>query len=288
MFAKLMMLVALLFGESGLLYSRDVAPPTPAATAPVPQQRVPAPRPVAPAQPEVVVERPAAGGALITPPLTLELPAVPVAASPTADQVVAKVQAFYSSTKHLYAKFRQSVTNQVFGTTTTSDGKVWIKKPGKMRWDYMGNPRGGKVTVRKSFISDGAMLWAVEHDNKQVFKKELSENLLPVAVTFLYGKGDLARDFKAALDRSGTYGGNRDVVLELTPKKPSAQYKRLYLVVDPSNYRVKQSIVVDSNDNVNHFRFYEPNTTVEPKDGWFVFNEAAHKSYRTVEPENKP
>src|SRR5690606_37541950 len=107
--------------------------------------------------------------------------------------------------------------------------------------------------VKKSFISDGSTLWAVEHDNKQVFKKNLQDDMLPVAISFLYGQGDLARDFDARLDTSGKFGKRTDFVIELTPRKPSAQYKTLHLVVDPGNFRVKQSVVVEASGNINHF-----------------------------------
>jgi outer membrane lipoprotein carrier protein len=201
-----------------------------------------------------------------------------------ADAVVARVQAFYVDAQRLTALFRQTYTNTTFGKQSVSDGKLWIKKPGKMRWDYRGNQR----KVNKSFISDGTTLWAVEHDNKQVFKKNLEEDMLPVAVTFLYGKGDLARDFKAALDTSGKYGKKSDYVLELSPRAPSAQYKTLYLVVDPGNFRVKESIVIEASGNTNHFRFFSPDIKAPVQDSWFVFNEKQFKNYRVVEGEAPP
>lgn len=206
---------------------------------------------------------------------------VRVATRLSAEDVIAKVQAFYNENQKLTALFRQTYTNATFGKTSVSDGKVWIKKPGKMRWDYQGKDK----KVKKSFISDGKMLFAVEHDNKQVFKKSLEEDMLPVAITFLYGKGDLARDFVPKLDTSGTYGKKSDYVLELTPRAPSAQYKKLFLVVDPENFRVKQSIVIEASGNTNHFRFYSPDTEKPIKDEWFVFNASAFKNYRVVEPD---
>ncbi len=283
MFLKsLLVLFSILFGSKSAEPSRDVAP------------RSVAPAPAAPAAPvAVTLDQPAApmiGAPLgapsllpapigIDPALLATVPAV--AGRLDADQVVGRVQAFYKKTTHLIAKFRQTYTNKTFGTTTVSDGKVYIKKPGKMRWDYAGK----KIKVEKSFITDGKMLWAVEHDNRQYFKKDIKQNLLPVAVTFLYGKGDLARDFTAKLDTSGTYGQKSDYVLELTPRQPSAQYKTLYLVVDPSNFRVKQSIVIEASGNTNHFRFYEPNTEKPVKDAWFVFNEKKFKGkYRLGNP----
>jgi outer membrane lipoprotein carrier protein len=197
----------------------------------------------------------------------------------SADAVVARVQAFYVDAQRLTALFRQTYTNTTFGKQSVSDGKLWIKKPGKMRWDYRGNQR----KVNKSFISDGTTLWAVEHDNKQVFKKNLEDDMLPVAVTFLYGKGDLARDFRASLDTSGKYGKKSDYVLELSPRAPSAQYKTLYLVVDPANFRVKESIVIEASGNTNHFRFFSPDIKAPVQDTWFVFNEKQFKNYRVVE-----
>lgn len=229
----------------------------------------------APAQPpaRAAVQSPAAPAGPATPAKRL-----------AADEVVARVQAFYVDTQRLTALFRQTYTNTTFGKKSVSDGKLWIKKPGKMRWDY----RGAQRKVNKSFISDGNMLWAVEHDNKQVFKKSLEDDMLPVAVTFLYGKGDLARDFRSALDTSGKYGKKTDYVLELTPRTPSAQYKNLYLVVDPGNFRVKESIVIEASGNTNHFRFFSPDTKATVQDTWFVFNEKQFKNYRLVEPDDQP
>ncbi len=201
----------------------------------------------------------------------------------TAKQVVKNVQSFYKKTRHLTAKFRQTYSNKVIDKRSISDGRLWIKKPGKMRWDY----KGKRIKVKKSFVSDGSLLWIVEHDNKQVFKKDIKSDLLPVAVTFLFGKGDLSRDFRAQLEKGAKYGTAGDLAVKLTPNKPSAGYKHLILVVDPNNFRVKQSIVKESSGNTNHFRFYEPNTSKPVKDSYFVFNQNAFKHYRIVVPGQK-
>ncbi|HTJ41323.1 MAG TPA: hypothetical protein VL463_04480, partial [Kofleriaceae bacterium] len=52
------------------------------------------------------------------------------------------------------------------------------------------------------------------------------------------------------------------------------------LVVDPGNFRVKQSVIIDSQDNINHFRFYEPDFDKKVDDKWFEFNEKSVKNYR--------
>jgi outer membrane lipoprotein carrier protein len=202
--------------------------------------------------------------------------------SATAAEHVDKVQKFYSSVNQVSALFRQTVTYSTFGTTKSSDGQLWIQKPGKMRWDYK-ETKKGVVTVKKSFISNGSYLYMVEHDNKQVVKKNLANDLMPVAVSFLYGKGDLKAEFNADLDKSGKFGTKEDIVLKLTPKKPSAQYKSLTLVVATSDFHVTQSIIVDSSDNVNHFKFFAPDFKAAVDARWFEFDEKSVKNYRIVD-----
>ncbi|MBK9034373.1 MAG: outer membrane lipoprotein carrier protein LolA [Myxococcales bacterium] len=216
-----------------------------------------------------------------------------VAAAPTAAEVMAGVQKFYGGIGQVKAKFRQEVTNTTFGRTDISDGSLLIKKPGNMRWQYFSKKRKGKVTIAKDFISNGNYLYVVDYENKQVIKKDLQKNLLPTAITFLYGKGDLAADFTPALEAGSKYGGKSDLVLRLVPKSPSAQYKTLHLVVDPSNYRVKESIIIDAAGNKNHFRFYEPNFDAPIPDSSFQFSEKspAVKAFRVIDgdkDEDKP
>jgi outer membrane lipoprotein carrier protein len=217
-------------------------------------------------------------------PATATQPPAAPAAPVNANAVVDQVQKFYANIKQVTAQFRQSVTNETFGSTKTSDGTVWIMKPGKMRWDYL-EKKKTKVEVKKSFISNGANLYVVEHDNMQVVKKNLQQDLMPVAVSFLYGKGDLKAEFNAALDTTNTYGGKDEIVLKLTPKRPSAQYKNLILVVSPADYHVTQSIIIDSSNNKNHFRFFAPDFEKPIKDAWFEFDEhgVAVKNYRIVD-----
>jgi outer membrane lipoprotein-sorting protein len=187
----------------------------------------------------------------------------------TADQVLDGVQTFYAGIPSLSAKFRQEVVNATFGTTTVSDGNLLIKKPGKMRWSYLGKKHKGHVKVEKEFISDGTTLWVVDRANHKTVTQSLQGSLLPSAITFLSGKGSLAADFTPALDASGTFGSATDLVISLAPKTPSAQYKSLHLVVDATTFRVRESILVDSADSTNHFRFYAPDFAAKLSDRLF-------------------
>lgn len=225
-------------------------------------------------------------------PLVATPAAAPTATTATsqasANDAVDSVQKFYSGIKQVTALFRQTVKNSTFGTEKTSDGKLWLAKPGKMRWDYYETKKGAQTQTKKSFISNGTTLYVVEHDNKQVVKKDLKQDLLPVAVTFLYGTGDLKKEFSAAIDTTGTYGSKDDLVLKLTPKQPSAQYKNLFLVVNKKDFHVSQSVIVDSSNNVNHFEFFRPDFEEPIKDTWFEFDPRSVPNYRVVDADQAP
>ena len=225
-------------------------------------------------------------------PVTVASPAavrpVRVAQAVTADVIVGKVQAFYKATPQLTAKFRQTTMNATFGVPQVSDGKVYLKKPGKMRWDYF-SKRDAKL-VTKSQLSDGKTIWVIDKNGKWYFEQELDKSALPVAVTFLTGTGDLKAEFNAALDRSGLYNKTTptDHVLKLTPKKPSVQIKALYLVVDPTNFRVKKSIVVNAAGDTNQFAFHEPDFAKAVNDSWFKFDPRAAKGFREIKQSQAP
>ncbi len=220
-------------------------------------------------------------------PTATAAPAAPAAsAAPlSAETAVDNVQKFYAGIQQVTAQFRQYVTNSTFGTTKQSNGRVWLVKPGKMRFDYY-EKTGGKVLAKKSFISNGTTLYMVEHDNKQVVQKNLQADLMPVALSFLFGKGDLKQDFNTqldpTLDAKLNLAGTPDVVIGLTPKQPSAQYKMLVLVVNRTDFHVKQSIIIDSSGNINQFEFFAPDFKTPIPARLFEFDPKSVPAYRMI------
>ena len=209
-------------------------------------------------------------------PKVLKAPEARPPAPASADDVVTAVQKYYLGAEKLKADFKQTYTNTVFGKESVSQGKVMVKKPGKMRWDYT-RPE------KKYFISDGTTLWVYEEAAKQVFKQSLKDQILPVAVTFLYGQGDLKKDFTAALD-PGKYGGKGDLVLKLTPRQASAQYKTLWLVVDPADFHVEESVILEASGNVNHFLFYNIKLNEQAKFADKHFNFTPPAGVKVIDP----
>ena len=54
----------------------------------------------------------------------------------SAEDIARRIQKFYKKTEDYQASFKQVYTDLAAGEEKVSWGKVYFKKPGKMRWDY--------------------------------------------------------------------------------------------------------------------------------------------------------
>ncbi len=166
----------------------------------------------------------------------------------TLPEVIAKIQNTYDATKTFSAKFVQRYTFTALRRTQESSGSVVFQKPGLMRWDYA-------TPSTKSFIIDGKKLWIHQPDDHLAFVDHcFKQDGLTASVRFLWGAGKIDEDFTAEWF-SGVFGAATDLHIQLTPKEANGIFRRLILVVDPTTFRVKQSVVVDNQGNVNQFMF---------------------------------
>src|SRR5438552_3756907 len=103
------------------------------------------------------------------------------AAGPTVDlkALTSAVDAHYNHLHSLEAEFTELYRGS--GMERTETGTLWLKKPGKMRWDYR-SPRA------KLFVSNGKDVWFYVPDDQQARKtaaKKLEDIRSPLA--FLLG-----------------------------------------------------------------------------------------------------
>ncbi|MFH1437521.1 MAG: outer membrane lipoprotein chaperone LolA [Pseudomonadota bacterium] len=172
-------------------------------------------------------------------------------ASLTAEEVVKKLQDYYDSIVDFQADFEQVYKHKIYDEEKTSSGRVYIARPGKMRWEY-------KKPEKKLFVADGQYIWVFEESINQVTKQALDQSDLPVAITFLVGKGRLSDEFDSTLVPHESFAKKGMLVLELKPRNATTQYKKLLMIVDKKKYRVERTIIIDKSGNTNTMRFMEP------------------------------
>lgn len=168
--------------------------------------------------------------------------------------LAAKVQATYDRSLDLEARFAQTYTYAGFGRRQVSSGRVLVKKPGMMRWDY-------DAPARKTIAVKGSRLVQYEPAENQAYVDErFDASAMTAAVTFLLGKGDLGRDFHLARDEAGN--------LVLTPKEPDPRVASIVLEVAPDG-AVRATRVRDGSGNLNEIRFEDVRRNVGLADSAF-------------------
>src|SRR5579859_4770727 len=116
--------------------------------------------------------------------------AVLAAAALAADvkTLAASVDAHYNHLRSLEAEFTEVYRGS--GMERTETGTLWLKKPGKMRWEYR-SPR------EKLFVSDGKDAWFYIPEDRQARKspaRKLEDARSPLA--FLLGKTRLEKELR--------------------------------------------------------------------------------------------
>ena len=191
---------------------------------------------------------------------TMTLPAV--AQQPSAAQVAASLQAKYDTIRDFSADFTQQYESGVLKRKLTERGKVQVKKPGKMRWDYT-------APEKKLFVSDAnrIYLW-VPADNQVTTSPVPSQDEATTAVLFLVGKGNLTRDFNVTFVPNaapGTYA------LRLDPRLPERDYDWLQLVVDQKSLQIRSLTAADRQGGQSTFTFSKFKENIGLPDSTFAF-----------------
>jgi outer membrane lipoprotein carrier protein len=170
------------------------------------------------------------------------LPAV--AAAQELEQVVDGLEATYGKMTDLRAEFSQVARNKSLGQDVKAEGTVYLKKGGKMRWDY-------KSPSPQQIVSDGTHLWVYTPELNQVNKGDAPKTLAGPAGSFLQGLGKVREEFSVRfLNPANKTDASGRPVLDLTPKKPTPLLTRLVLTLDPKeNYVVRQAVLYDQLQN---------------------------------------
>jgi outer membrane lipoprotein carrier protein len=181
---------------------------------------------------------------------------------PPADEVAAALQRKYDTVRSFTADFTQVYEGGLLKRKATERGKVFIKKPGKMRWNY-------ESPERKEFVSDGRRIYLYLPADKQVMISPVPpEDQATSAVLFLMGKGNLTRDYTVTYAEGGTAD---TYVLRLDPKIRDAEYDWLLLTVHRESLLIQSLTAGDAQSGRSTFRFSNFKENPNLSDNTFVF-----------------
>jgi outer membrane lipoprotein carrier protein len=177
--------------------------------------------------------------------------------------VARAVDDHYNHLRSLQAEFTEAYRGA--GMDRAESGTLWLKKPGKMRWEYR-SPRD------KLFLSDGKDAWFYVPGDKQARKtpvRKLEDLRSPLG--FLLGKTKLEKELQVlgfAPDVAPLEPGN--LVLRGVPRALGDRVSQVLLEIDPQKQIVR--IQVDEVDgSTTEYRFRNQKEGVAIDDRQFRF-----------------
>ena len=207
----------------------------------------------------------------------LAMVAVATAQTPPAqslDDVIRGLEGAYGRITDLKAEFNQNAFNKSLNQTIPAAGSVYLKKGGKLRWEY-------SQPTPQEIVSDGKTLWVYTPALNQVNVAPAPEALAGPAGSFLVGLGKLREHFGVRfMNPAQPRDGDGNVVLDLTPKQPLPTLARLILSVDPRSWEVRKAVVYDQFENTVTMRFTKMALNSNLPDSLFTFT--APKGVATV------
>ena len=152
------------------------------------------------------------------------------------DRVAEGVDRHYNDLSSLRAQFTE--TYRGAGITRTESGTLWLRRPGKMRWEYT-EPK------EKIFVSDGKTAYFYVPGERQARRapvKDLDDLRSPLR--YLLGKTKLKKEFTNLTARAGDHPGT--VLIRGVPSSLADRVSEMSLEVDPQGQI--QRILIDEAD----------------------------------------
>jgi outer membrane lipoprotein carrier protein len=182
---------------------------------------------------------------------------------PDLQSTIQAVDHRYNHLHTLVADFTEIYTGA--GAERTESGTLWLKKPGKMRWEYR-SPR------EKLFLSDGKEGWFFvpsEQHVRKISMRKLDDLRSPIA--FLLGKTRLEKELtglSVATDVTPLTAG--DTVLSGAPVGMADRVSQVVLEITP-DHRIARILLDGTDGSVTEYRFTNQQEDIEVPDSRFRF-----------------
>jgi outer membrane lipoprotein carrier protein len=184
--------------------------------------------------------------------------------APFLDKVADDLDRHYNDLRSLRAGFTE--TYRGAGITRTESGTLWLRRPGKMRWEYM-------VPREKLFVSDGKTAFFYVPGERQARRAPLDKlDDLRSPLRYLLGKTKLKKEFDNLTARAGDQPGS--VIIRGVPRNMSDRVAEVSLDVNASGEI--QRIQIDEVDgSQTEFAFSSMLENVPVEDARFRFQPPA-------------
>ncbi len=178
------------------------------------------------------------------------------------DKILKGIEARYAG-KGFSAAFFQESMLKAMQISDTAEGRLTVKRPGKMRWEYI-------LPDPQTIITDGKSMWIHRPADNQVMVGKAPE-------FFGGGKGagflsDIRLIRKSFHIQQKPAENDNYLRLQLIPKQPEPEIAEIILSVSKTSYQVDQVLTYNAYGDETKITLSDYQFGVEPKEKLFRFD----------------
>jgi outer membrane lipoprotein carrier protein len=170
-----------------------------------------------------------------------------LAADPGSEQLMKGLQDWLDGTRDLQGRFEQTMISGALGSGLVESGRLYLERPGRMRWDYL-------KPERKIAILDGGKTSLYLAADKEIIlgKLEDASDLLP---DLLAGEGRIAERFRSSVDAISSDDEEGAYRLRLVPLGEEESFEEVILLLRAPEFAIEAAEVLDAAGNRMTYRF---------------------------------
>jgi len=184
--------------------------------------------------------------------------AAPAAAAPGSASAASRVEHYLSGLKTWSADFTQTIADADGKVLRSASGHLYLKRPGKFRWDYL-------EPSRQLVLADGKKLWFYDQDLQQANVRDMDSTLKSTPAVLLAGGATVSSQFEiSALPQSGG-----DEWFQLIPKHPTSDFQAIRIAF--ADGELVRMLFADKLNQVTSLKFSDAQRNLTLAPALFVF-----------------
>jgi outer membrane lipoprotein carrier protein len=165
--------------------------------------------------------------------------------APAPTEVLGGLQAWLDGTRDLECRFEQTLVSGAFGAGVRELGRLYVKRPGKMRWEYT------RPDAKVAVLNDSAAFLYLPDDH-QMIRGDETWSSSPLLV-LLSGEGRVDDVFE--VDGVGRADDEGAWNLRLVPRDADQGFEEVTVTLASPEYAISEAEVLDEAGNRMHYRF---------------------------------
>jgi outer membrane lipoprotein carrier protein len=188
----------------------------------------------------------------------------PAVAAGEAPDLLASLQGWLDGTRDLECRFEQTLVSGALGSGIRELGHLYLKRPGKMRWDYT------RPDPKVAILNDGVALIYLPED-RQLIQGDDDWSSSPLLL-LLSGEGRLADVFRAEVVVAPDDAAGGTYRLRLVPLDRGQNFEEVIVTLAAPEFAIAEAEVLDDAGNRMRYQFRSAKRNRGIEDDRFVLD----------------